>query len=490
MADRKAIEHRRCSAHTRRVSDVVIIGAGICGLGTALLLARDGHDVTVLEKDPAGPPSAIGTCWDRWERKGVAQFRQPHNFMPGMRILMEAELPDVQQAIVDAGAVRFDMLDPMPPWLADWPAEPIDDELWTHAIRRPAGEAVFAQCAAREPRIRIRHGVSVAGLTTGSSATGGIPHVNGVQTSEGEEIAADLVIDASGRGSRAPAWLRAIGAHLPEDQKAGGYFTYLTRYFAGAEPKRIAPILTELGSISLLTLPGEQGTWSITIFVSSTDPIGRALHGEEAFMRVIRACPLHAHWVDATPVSDVLAMGGVTDRYRRLAIGKHPVATGFVAVADAWACTNPSAGRGMTVGMLHARLLRDMMRAHPDDPLALAQSMNEATERELKPWYDAQIAADRVRFDLMDASRTGRPPERFDDPLTRDLQLLRIGMMGDGELFRMGLEYISTLATAQDIMAREGVRERMAATADAFMKSPPPPIPGPDRQQLERLVAG
>ena len=78
---------------------ILIIGGGICGLGTALLLARDGHDVTILERDVDPIPDSAQDAWDSWQRKGVAQFRQPHNFMPGLRLLLEAELPDVQEAL-------------------------------------------------------------------------------------------------------------------------------------------------------------------------------------------------------------------------------------------------------------------------------------------------------------------------------------------------------------------------------------------------------
>jgi len=74
---------------------VLIIGGGICGLGTALLLARDGHEVTVLERDADPLPASPQDAWEMWARKGVAQFRQPHNFMPGFRLILEKELPDV-----------------------------------------------------------------------------------------------------------------------------------------------------------------------------------------------------------------------------------------------------------------------------------------------------------------------------------------------------------------------------------------------------------
>ena len=110
---------------------VLIIGAGICGLGTALLLARDGHDLTVLERDADPVPDSLQDAWDGWPRKGIAQFRQPHNFMPGLRLLLEKELPDVQDALGRAGASRFDLVNPLPPSLADRSPRPIDERLWT-----------------------------------------------------------------------------------------------------------------------------------------------------------------------------------------------------------------------------------------------------------------------------------------------------------------------------------------------------------------------
>src|SRR5688500_3938504 len=130
---------------------VLILGAGICGLGTALLLARDGHEVTILERDPGPVPDSPQAAWDSWTRKGVAQFRQPHNFMPGMREVLEAELPDVQEALRQAGACRYDLLHPLPPVLTDRSPRPIDDRLWTLSARRPVAEWVFATVAHHEP---------------------------------------------------------------------------------------------------------------------------------------------------------------------------------------------------------------------------------------------------------------------------------------------------------------------------------------------------
>jgi 2-polyprenyl-6-methoxyphenol hydroxylase-like FAD-dependent oxidoreductase len=310
-----------------------------------------------------------------------------------------------------------------------------------------------------------------------------------VRTKAGETIAADLVVDATGRASRSREWLEAIGAAPPHEQSADAKFTYHTRYFSGPLPPRFGPPLVEYETISILTLPGDNETRSVTVFCSSEDRELRGLRQEEAWTRVVRAHPMQAHWLDGEPISDVLTMSGVVDRYRRFWAGDAPIVSGFVAVADAWACTNPSAGRGMTVGMEHARRLRDALRLAGEDGWAFVELFDEATERDITPWYEAQQAVDRARFAFIDARRAGREPPPPDDPLTRDLQALRASMMVDPDLFRCGLEYLGALTAVHEIMARPGVRERAYAAAAEVARAAPEPLPGPTRQQLEELAA-
>lgn len=466
----------------------MIIGAGICGLGTALLLARDGQDVTVVERDIEPRPDSPLDAWERWARKGVAQFRQPHNFMPGLRLLLDAELPDVQDALRRAGASKYDLVNPLPPFCADRSPRPIDEKLWTLTARRPVGEWVFARVADIERRVTIRRGLQVTGLVTGASAIPGTPHVVGVHTLSGEELRADLVVDASGRQSRCPEWLRAIGARPPYEEDADSGFAYYTRYFSGVEPRRVAPTLTTLGTISLLTLPGDNGTWSVTIFTAAGDQPLKNLRHEDKWTKALRACPLHAHWVNGEAITGILPMSGIVDRYRRLVADDAPVVTGLVAVADAWACTNPSAGRGLTVGFLHALRLRDALRETRGDHRALSEEFDRRTEAEITPWYRAQIAVDRARFADMEALRAGRQPTPPADELTKGIGSLFATMGAHPDLFRAALEYVGTVTPVQEILRRPDVVDKIRVARERMKDTPPTPMPGPNRQQLLELM--
>jgi hypothetical protein len=89
------------------------------------MLARDGHRVTVLEADRDSPPPAPAAAWERWQRKGVAQFRQPHNVFPRFRQVCDEELPELPGWLAAAGCRWVDPLGapasggPSPPSLSD-----------------------------------------------------------------------------------------------------------------------------------------------------------------------------------------------------------------------------------------------------------------------------------------------------------------------------------------------------------------------------------
>jgi 2-polyprenyl-6-methoxyphenol hydroxylase-like FAD-dependent oxidoreductase len=458
------------------VGHIVVCGGSVVGLSLAMMLAGDGHRVTVLERDGAPPPA---DPWNGWARPGVGQFHQPHNLLARSRLIFDQEFPGLVGRLEEAGCVWVDWVAVMPPLIRDRSPRPGDDRFRFVTGRRPVVEAVLAGAAAGTEGVEVRRGVAVAGLL--ATPAGGVPRVAGVRTAGGEEITADLVVDAMGRRSRLAEWLVAAGGSAPYAEAEDCGFVYHTRYFRGPElPAFLAPPVTEMGSISLLTLPGDNGTWSVTVWAAADDAELRGLRHPDRHAAVVRACPAHAHWLEGEPITGVLSTAGVVDRYRRMVVGGVPVATGIVAVGDAWACTNPSAGRGMTVGLMHAQCGRDVVRAHLGDPGALAQAMDAATEAQVTPYYRAQITADRTRFAAMAALRRGEEPASADPRAA----LVAGAAMRDPDVYRAMLEVAMCLALPEEVLARPDLMARVDAVGRRRVWK----VPGPDRQRLLELV--
>ncbi len=465
------------------MASVVVCGGSMTGMLAAMMLVRDGHDVTVLEADDTCPPGTAAAAWDSWERS-VPQFRQPHNLFPRFREVVDAELPGLTERLMAAGSYSWNVLANLPPTITDRDPRPGDDRFVYPTARRPVIEATVAAAAAAEPRLDVQRGVRVVGLLTGPSAVDGVTHVTGVRCADGAELRADLVVDAMGRRTPTADWLQAAGAPLPELHSAESGFIYYTRYFTGPTlPAFMAPGLSPAGSISLLTLPGDNDTWSVTVFTATGDGPMKELRNVDAFTRVVRACPLHAHWLDGTPITDVLPMAGILDRYRRFVVDGRPVATGFAAVGDAWACTNPSAGRGLSVAAVHAQQLRRVFRDHGDAPGDFVVAWDEATQTHVAPFYWNQIADDRVRLAEMVAIRDGvEPPPP--DPVRAKFQT---AAMVDADLFRTMVEMVTCLALPQEVFARPGFLDKVERAASGAR---PLAIPSPRRPELLSLLSG
>jgi len=319
---------------------IIVVGGGVGGLTSAMLLARDGHDVTVLERDAAAPPATPDEAWSGWERRGVNQFRMIHLFAPRFRALLDAELPDVVEEAEKLGAIRYNPMRLVPEEMIGGFRD-TDAQYDMVSARRPVMEAALSRACDRTAGLEVRRGVAVSGLLTDGEIVNGAPHVVGVRTEAGEELRADLVVDAAGRRSSLPAMLRAIGAREPEEELEDSGFMYFGRHFRSADgeiPPLLGGILIPWGTVSTLTLPADNGTWGLGIITSAKDAALRGLKDVDTWMRTWRSFPLVAHWADAEPLSDqVEVMAKIEDRHRNFVVDGAPVATGVLAVADSWA---------------------------------------------------------------------------------------------------------------------------------------------------------
>jgi len=469
------------------MAEVLIAGGGVVGMGLAMMLAKDGHGVTVLERDGEPPPPNPEDAFADWNRTGVNQFRLPHLFLSRYREILEAELPEVLAAIVADGAVSFNMVADAPAAFTGGPA-PGDDRFGVLSGRRAIVERSVASVAERSP-VRIRRGVAVAELIGGSSALAGVPHVSGVRTTDGEVLRADLVIDCCGRRSASPAWLEALGGRRPSEELEDSGFIYLGRHFRardGRTPEDFGPALLEWGSISTLTLPADNGTWSVTVVGRSSDRAILGFRDVPRWERLVRSLPTVAPWLDGDPIEvRIVTMSKIEDRHREYLPGGSPVATGLVAVADAWACTNPSLGRGASIGMMHAQSLRDTLRqVGPERPSELAEAFAAATASIVEPWYAATLTFDRQRLAEMTAIAEGRTYTN-DDPAFELGKAMALASGRDATVLRAFLCIVNVLETPDRAMARPGVMEKVIELGAGWRDEPPL---GPDREQLVAMA--
>ena len=468
------------------MAEVLVLGAGLNGLSLAMLLARDGHRVTVLERDPAEPAGGAEELWAAWERRGVSQFRQPHFMLPRWRALMERELPEVLGELAALGGARVSVIGDLPAELRGAPREG-DGRFETLTARRPVVEAAVAAVAARTPGVTVRRGVAVTGLLTGPPVAG-VPHVTGVMTGSGTAVRADLVVDTMGRRSPVIGMLEAAGGRRPLEEREDSGFVYYARHFrsvGGRRPAALATLLQHFESVSVLTLLADNGTWSVAFITSSRDKQLRALRGVRAWEAALALFPTAAHWGEGEPLTGVQVIAAIEDRYRRFAAGGRPVATGLVAVGDAWACTNPSLGRGTSIGLLHACALRDLLReVGPDQPEKLARRFDEVTEATVTPLYRMTLAFDRHRLAEIAGDVTGEP-YRTSDPRWALSKALYAAALRDPDALRAYAAVASLLATPQEALAAPGLLDKVTALGAS---APRYPSPGPSRAELLAAV--
>jgi 2-polyprenyl-6-methoxyphenol hydroxylase-like FAD-dependent oxidoreductase len=471
------------------VARILVTGAGLGGLITAMLLADDGHDVTVLERDDMLPPTGPAEAWKSWERTGVNQFHQLHFFQSRFRAIVESELPLVAKGLDDAGALRFNAIALAPPEFTGGQRDG-DGDFEALTGRRPVVEAALAAAAEAVPGLTVRRGVGVRGLVAGPP-TRGVPNVTGVVAETGEAFQADLVVDATGRRSPLPAWLEGIGASRPVEELEDSGFVYYGRHFRaadGSQPALLGPLLQDYGSLSILMLPADNGTWGVGIITSAKDKALRGLRHVDRWMKTVRSFPLVAHWVEGEPLDpDVAVMAKIEDRHRQFVVDGRPVATGVVAVGDSWACTNPSLGRGATMGAIHALALRDLVRdAGLDDPLALAAGWDAATAATVEPWYAATLRYDRHRLAEIEANIGGEPYDPG-DPEWEMTKALMFAAGQDADCLRGFLSIASLVRTPDEVFGDSVVAEKVFTVGAAWRDAT---LLGPGRAELAALASG
>jgi 2-polyprenyl-6-methoxyphenol hydroxylase-like FAD-dependent oxidoreductase len=441
---------------------VVIVGAGPTGLFTAMALARRGHEVTVVDRDPGPQPDGS------WSRRGVMQFHHPHAFRAQVVEALQAELPEVWNDLLAAGAQPI-----TPPAGPNGPEDSTGPQLLMGIrCRRLTFELVLRAAAEREPGVVQRLGHVDDVCTDRGRATG-------VRV-DGAPLDADLVLVASGRAGRLGRDHRAPA----QDGDCGiAYVSREYRLHPDAEP---GPMNSPLGQIDLyhgyqaIVFLHDNAIFSTLIARSSDDHTLAALRLPEVFDAAARAIPALAAWTDparARPHTPVLPGGRLHNTYQgQLSDSGAVPLPGLIFVGDSVCTTNPAVGRGVTTSLLQARELLRLIEEHPHDLAAATLAFDRWCTDAIAPWFH-----DHVYWDAERARRWSGADIDLTRPLPSDL--IVAATEADPSLFPLVVPYLGMRALPDSL---DAVQPR---GREIYARGWRPPVPeGPTRDELAELV--
>lgn len=478
---------RRPRGVIRAFVRVIVVGSALTGTATAIALARRGHDVILLERDPHPAPREAALAFDTWERPGVAHFRLPHSFRALGRQILARHFPDVLDDLRGAGATEMDLTRGAPPGV-----EPHAD-LYSLPCRRPVVEWALRRARARETRIRIFDGVRVEGLV----ADGRPPRIVGVRTHDGASVEADLVVDATGRNSHLARWLAEVGAAAPAEEVSPCGMVHYCRYYrfldGGTLPQTMHPLgpRADLGHMAFGAFGGDSGTWAITLYSPAWSHEFRALRDEATFERVVSTIPSIAVLADrgvSTPITTVLPMGELRNVRRSVIAEGRPVALGIVATGDVLANTNPAFAWGLSLGIANAVELATAADAHGADVEALALAFEAAAGPRATACYRWSRDTDIARKRLWSGEPVDATSPDGDLPLFLASTLVAAGRR-DAEVYLRWLRRDQLLDPLDDLPGDRALLGRAAAIMTAARPASPPPRLGPSRDEVLAILS-
>lgn len=431
--------------------------------------------MTLFEQEERQAGADLERDFFGWRRPRVPQANQPHSLLAPVRTVLRAEVPDVYADLLARGAREYHEFD----WFGEHPPHrPGDADLVTVRTRRIVLETCLTEAVRQEPTVDVRPGCRVDGLTL---RAGRVPQVTGVETDD-ESQPADLVVDASGRRSPVPAWLTEAGCRPPVVESHRTGIAYLCRWYRTRPQGPRDPGRVKTGSAAHFALagvfPSDNDTFAVSLVVSTADPTRAALTDPTVFESVARRFPATAAWLDLDPepLSPVLAMAGLDNRWTALADDDGPIVTGLVNVGDSLVYTNPTMGQGTALGLRAAQ----HVAAHAERIVADPAAYHGWAARTLRPWFETQVAADRMSEQRLahgwastDVRAAARAACAFDDPV----------------VMRARARVRHLQCSADDAYGSDEVQARVSAWLAARPDFTPDPD-GPTRDQWDALIPG
>jgi 2-polyprenyl-6-methoxyphenol hydroxylase-like FAD-dependent oxidoreductase len=408
----------------RLAERIAIIGAGVGGLALSLALKKTDREIVIVERDPEPPAIPPEQAFEHWQRPGVPQFRHAHILLARMQTLLRDLHPEVHADLLRAGLELSRIQEVLPKAHRDaYVPEPGDADLLHLWGRRPTFEYVLRQHVGRLPNVRFIHSARVVGFD--AQEANGKVRVRGIKIVHAgaeETIAADVVVDASGKRTKSPEWLQELGVRTEQDSNPSR-FVYACRHYRLRDPAASPPRFDGGGNLDFLgyaTFYEEHGHFALTFGCPvDEEHLAAAMHRPEGFEALCSQLPVLAHWVAVSePTTKVLGAGLFENRWTRYGVAGGKALLGFFPVGDSHVETNPMYGRGCSAAFMQAHALSDVLTA-VTDPVERAQRYYATTLAMLKPYYELSIATDRMYHMRARLSRG--------EPLAANEKLLNFG---------------------------------------------------------------
>ena len=443
------------------LKQAVVIGAGMGGLAAAKAVAAHFEKVIVFDRDalPDGPAP----------RPGTPQARHTHNLLAGGFRALEHLFPGIELNLVEAGAVRMRMRRDMRfevPGFGHLPHRDFGFDQF--ALSRPSLERVCRRRVEREPNIEFRPRIARDGadcLARQSRGRGGA--LRGHSRNAGS-LAADLVVDASGRASPTLRFFEAIGSAKPPTIEIGIDQAYATATFEKPEDAPTdwlfmlhvptPPASSRLGIIA----PMEGRRWSVSLCANHGDAPPGDIDGFMAFAKSFRTPTIYNAIRGAKRVGDI-ARFGMPCSVRRAFDKLDRFPRGLVPLGDSVCRFPPVQGQGMSVAAQEAHVLASLLesRRRLGDPL---DGLAEAFFAEIQPLLETPWAV--AMADLVYPQTRGERPPDLEKRLQYTHALMRL-TAEDAEADKILAEVRSLLKPPSALREPELASRVMAMMAPA-----------------------